>query len=714
MANTGVTGLNLTVAGALLTNGSESATFGAAPISSVAGVPVTVTDSNTNETVYPTLYTVVQNINTIQGLSWYTQLEATNSNISGLANTLVTNWNTMFDGEGEETFSAGFDLFSGNALAITGNLTVGTVDSVTDYALSWTRDTLGGTIVSGNVIAEPKKFGTTLSVAFGYIDSANRDIAAANNLNSNLNTVTFTSFGSIMTGEFDNVTIDTTNFGQDLANTGNLISFADIQYLGYPGQLIKNLNKSGNLGPMRAKILGTEVDFNTAEKLGVSITNELLTQFRLNKTLPVSQLGLSVQDLAQSGAKLPLAFQVRLYEQFSTLTVSQVQQVKAILGVNISDIVIGKDLFDPVKIFPNSFETFTMLTSNGLRSIYLDANGTVNSLAGQFSGNLKSILPSDLASANGALSNSLQQVKNITESNSATISTSLINVESTKSLNLIEDLTSYVPSGVVDYFNNTYTVNNNISLSSGNSNTFVLSDVIGFCAGYNSAAPLQQNANLLSSLQTAGDLDDLYVNNGSSSSSTGIYPVIDYLIAGTYGAGTTITIPAGVYGAGTYTGGDFNAALANCWANGIIPAATSLASTLYSGSTDIQTVQANYRRIQEQLAREKVLHDRMDYDITTTEASDGVAFSLSENIQYYGTNNGAGGASELLERIVNYDTLGGQGIIALMRVGRNINNLRNSLVSDDLDIDDTVVDANATLLSDQYTSTDALDKIIKS
>jgi hypothetical protein len=37
------------------------------------------------------------------------------------------------------------------------------------------------------------------------------------------------------------------------------------------------------------------------------------------------------------------------------------------------------DLLNPVKIFPNSYQSLTVRTSVGLRAVYIDAVGTVNS-----------------------------------------------------------------------------------------------------------------------------------------------------------------------------------------------------------------------------------------------------------------------------------------------------------------------------------------------
>jgi hypothetical protein len=63
--------------------------------------------------------------------------------------------------------------------------------------------------------------------------------------------------------------------------------------------------------------------------------------------------------------------------QVTGFTLSQVLRV---LNVTTTGLATMADLLNPVKIFPNSFQTLTVLTSNGLRGIYVDNIGTVNSL----------------------------------------------------------------------------------------------------------------------------------------------------------------------------------------------------------------------------------------------------------------------------------------------------------------------------------------------
>ena len=54
-------------------------------------------------------------------------------------------------------------------------------------------------------------------------------------------------------------------------------------------------------------------------------------------------------------------------------------QVLTLFNVTTPNINTMADLLNPVKLFPNSFQSLTTITANGPRAIYIDSNGTVNS-----------------------------------------------------------------------------------------------------------------------------------------------------------------------------------------------------------------------------------------------------------------------------------------------------------------------------------------------
>ena len=203
-----------------------------------------------------------------------------------------------------------------------------------------------------------------------------------------------------------------------------------------------------------------------------------------------------------------------------------------------------------------------------------------------------------------------------------------------------------------------------------------------------------------------GDLDVFYKDDGSSSANTGVLVVLEYLIDGTYVSGPNWVIPVGVYGAGTYS------SFADAY-TAVITAAVSLMQSVYSGNTTAQTVQANFKRIQEQLAREKLIRAKMDMTVSALVPSENNAISLSNSLPVYALDTTSGGTSEYLERIMNIDSLGGQAAIAAMRESRNTNNLDAAHLQQDSGLNLTPPLNPGALSSSQYTEDEASAIIVK-
>jgi hypothetical protein len=76
---------------------------------------------------------------------------------------------------------------------------------------------------------------------------------------------------------------------------------------------------------------------------------------------------------------MPDNLQRLAYQAMTKVTGEDLAQVLSVLQCTTSNILTMADLLNPVKIFPNSFKTMTTTTVVGIRGIYLDSNGTVNS-----------------------------------------------------------------------------------------------------------------------------------------------------------------------------------------------------------------------------------------------------------------------------------------------------------------------------------------------
>ena len=234
-----------------------------------------------------------------------------------------------------------------------------------------------------------------------------------------------------------------------------------------------------------------------------------------------------------------------------------------------------------------------------------------------------------------------------------------------------------------------YKTESGITLGTGPNGTYTISDVIGYAAGYNSAAPLQQNKIEMEKLIASGAMNVFTRDDGSGSANTGIYIVMDYFIDGAYtvtvGAPpvTTYVIPAGVYGAGTY--GTQEAA----W-NAIIAAAKTLMQSFFTANPGAQIIQRNFKRIQEQQAREKLIRVKMDLDLDVVQAQDNTAIQLASNLPAFALDTTAGGASELLERVMNFSSTGGQAAVGAMREARNVDKLATANIQSDAPIPQTL------------------------
>lgn len=704
MATGTLTSMILTAGASMLANGSD-ATLGGKPIASNSGAPLDITDSVNGETGAPTLK--VMNDSTLEIQAIQSVLYTVTDKIANIANATpyINEFNSMTSGLGDSVFSAPFDLYSGNAYSVMS--TSGTIDSVLTFGRTESASVLGGSVTATEIEGDAKKLGTTFGSAIAFVETSNQFINAANNSSELFTGGTFPGMDSVISGSVTGVSLASQPLGADLTALGDVISWTDIANLGSPGQLLSNMLDNGTLGPMYAKLATVTVNPRIAVVLGADAST--ITNISGNVTL--GSLGLDLNEVAAIGANLPRNVQQQIYNLFVSLSASELVQVKGILKCTQTYIATGADLFDPTKQFPTSYMTLTApLSANGVsnRAIYTNTSGSVNDVFDSLGARLANILPNDLAIANGALARSFGQIKNIEGTNIETFSTAANATETMKDLPLIQNLTSYVPAGVVEYWTDYYGLNSNIQLATGPEGNFTLADCIGYAAGFNSALPLKQNARLLAQMNTAGELDVFYNDAGDSSSSTGVLVVLEYLIDGAYQAnpGDPYIIPSGVYGAGTYA--TFDLAY-----TAVITAAKSLMQSVYSANTTAQSVQANFKRIQEQQAREKLNRAKMDLVLSDIQSQDTNATSLAGSLGSYALDVTDGGPAEFLERIANFDTLGGQAMIASMREARNISVLGAAQIQQDGILDTTPPANPGSFLTSQYTAAGAEAIIVR-
>jgi hypothetical protein len=620
-------------------------------------------------------------------------------------------FSNMASGLGDNVFSAGFDVFSGDALAVLGPATG--IGSVLPTGLADAAKVMGGALSGTDILGSAKKFGTILGSAEGFVGSANEMISAATNSASAFAGGTFPGMDSIMSGNLTGITNALPDFGVDLGSLGQTIDFGSIGDLGSPGQLLKNMDVAGNLGPMYDKLADITVDPRIASTLGGDLSTITNAVNAGTSGLSLGGLGVDLNKIAEIGPALPNNIQDQVFNAFNELSTAELGDVKGILGNTQAAITKGGDLMNPQKLFPTSFSTLTAplrTASVGDRAIYT-ADGSINAEFNDLGTSLAGALPEDLAVANGALSRSIGQIKGVDGTTAKLLSTAASTAETLKDLNLVKDQTTYVSTAVTNFWTTQYKIQSGITLATGPNGTFTLSDAIGYAAGYNSAAPLQQNKIEMEKLIASGAMNVFTRDDGSGSANTGIYKVIDYFCDGAYNptppAVSPYVIPAGVYGAGSY-------ATQTAAFEAIIAAAKTLITNFFSANPGAQIIQRNFKRMQEQQAREKLIRTKMDLDLDVVQSQDNVAIQLASNLPTYALDTTAGGTAELLERVMNFSSTGGQAAVGAMREARNLDKLLTANIQIDAPIPTTPPANPGQITGSTYTVAQADAIIVRS
>jgi hypothetical protein len=237
------------------------------------------------------------------------------------------------------------------------NIVAATFPALTDavptaYQSSLGSNTMTSTIVSTNNQllgnGDIGKFEQVFSSAQAFVSQTNQLIKTTLNANSVTNTTGFTTQDNLSTGGLSSVSQAFSAFGFDLARLGFLIDLSNLNILGSPDAILKQIASIASITPA----------LNTA-LLNVGIPESLLGNLSNTTTFTDQQ-------------------QKLVYLAMTQITGNDLQQILNLLRITTSRITTMADLLNPVKLFPNSFQTLTAPTANGLRGIYINSNGSIN------------------------------------------------------------------------------------------------------------------------------------------------------------------------------------------------------------------------------------------------------------------------------------------------------------------------------------------------
>ena len=536
------------------------------------------------------------------------------------------------------------------------------------------------------------KFEQVFGSAEGFVMSSNQIINSVVNANNSSSNATYSTQDNIATGGLSQISQAFELFGAELVALGSSVNLTDLSNLGSPQALLTQVY-SATTG-------SAELD---AALLAAGVSEDSLT---------------NISNAVMSDEQQKIAYTV-----MTTITGNTLNQILKLLDVTTLGMTAMSDLLNPVKMFPLTFNTLTAPTVNGLRGIYINSSGAVNSnletqlppsVLSPLQGNqitrntyeqLKKIIPADQALANKALQAGLEQVKAIFDSTTPTLGVAINGLESNKGLNLINSLTTPIPTAVKNFYEQTYTT------GTGENGTLLLVDIIGSAAGWVINDSMSNAVSVLSSLSAAGALSTL--TNGTN----GLFTVMQNAIDGIYGVpdgiGNVMTIPGGLPGAGIYNTYDESFLGPGSPGPGLLPAGYSLiANIIANNSSSTSTANTDWSNMAAQIAGEITIFPKAGgsfEDLT----SGLVPNSLVNGLPYYGLDTAVGGTAWFFESIANVSTQGGQAVISTMREARNQLKLQLARIQTDIVVDNVVPEPQATLSSGQYTVSEAVaQKII--
>jgi len=200
-------------------------------------------------------------------------------------------------------------------------------------------------ICSNNV----SKLTQAVNQAQVYADQTTTFVNSAVNSQTYLGN-TFTTMNDMITGSITSVNLATGPFGTDLQNLGRLIDLANLDNFGSPLALVRQLYAVSGTIPILSVAF---IEQGISEEIVVNLTN------------PAATVVDSVQRL--------------MYLAMTKITGSDLAQILSVLGVTTVGITTMADLLNPLKLFPNSYQSLTAPTANGPVAIYIDSAGSINS-----------------------------------------------------------------------------------------------------------------------------------------------------------------------------------------------------------------------------------------------------------------------------------------------------------------------------------------------
>lgn len=526
---------------------------------------------------------------------------------------------------------------------------------MTDFILTNARLVMGYTDPENLVDDERDltKFAQIQAICDAYRGQANTQINSA--VNSEIVAATFTGMEDLSTSGVSQVSTTPGSFGADLVNLGDLINLKNLDYLGYPSSVFKQMLSAGGLLPGVYDAL-----------LLAGLTQPEIFLLSQNKVVIESNI------------------ELKLYQSLMMIQNENLEQVLELLEIDATDMALttAADLLDPKKILPNTYQTLIVQKPAGNGqvenfNVYLD--GTINSsiadlfVADEFYINLRKIIPDDQALANSALIRSLKQVKNIINIDFRSFAAFSAALESVTDLSSVNDLSAPVPATIQTI------VQDSLATGTGENNSLTLYDLIGTAAGWVHTESFDSAANILGTVDTQ-NLVTLYKTTTDTLAGLYTNPIeVDP------GPPPVIMYQTVVPGSGTYLASTANASISLAVSDntsiGLVPQMVVEVNDIVAGfPQQVEQLNQLWSNMAEQINREAknrymaelIFQFGPDEYPDLKPNSRSSALAMISSLHSFGTETSPNGTADFFNAVAQ-NTLGGQSVIASLREGRNIN-----------------------------------------
>ena len=179
-----------------------------------------------------------------------------------------------------------------------------------------------------------KDFLSGFMSTYGFIESSNDAILAVHNSQDFLDG-TYSNMDDLMTGDITGVSVATTIFGQDLIASGNAINLQTIATFGLPSNLLHTLQQNNAItASVSLALIGNDITVSELEQMLNNISSVTKEQER------------------------------KIYGAFGIILGQDLKDVLISLNCKTQGLESLADLLNPIKLFPNSYQTLTVPVYN--------------------------------------------------------------------------------------------------------------------------------------------------------------------------------------------------------------------------------------------------------------------------------------------------------------------------------------------------------------